>query len=558
VLEVRNLTVAYGSDQVLGGVDLDLPVGDSLVLVGESGTGKTTLGLAIMGLCEGTVKGSIVFKGKDLLRLDGEALRQIRGDQIAMVFQNVNQVLDPVYRVIDQVMEPVLAHGPHTRGQANLRANEILAEVGFPLDRAVLYPHQLSGGEQQRVLLATALANKPDLLILDEPLAAIDASGRTEIISLLRDLNQERGVTLLTFTHDVGMAVEIADRMGSLYAGLIVELGSSESVVMEPRHPYTRALIRSYPNMTTSKDLQGIKGRLTRPVEGCPFHPRCTQGIDICHLETPPLKEHDGRELACHRGGVIPLMRTVGLTKRFGEVIAVDSVDITIHGGETLSLVGPSGAGKTTLARLLMGLLEPTNGTVYLDNQETKVDENFYRRVQMVFQNPGESLSHRLTVLELVREPLDVQRFCSRQEAEDKVVKAIQEVQLPVHPDFLATYPHHLSGGELQRVAIARALVLDPDLLIADEPTSALDPSVQAKILKLLLSLQESRGLSMLFVTHDIAVARKISDRMAVMMDGRIVEQGPLNKILSSPANSYTKALIASAPSLEKTSVNIS
>ena len=552
MLEVRNLTVTYGSDPVLGGVDLDLTAGGSLVLVGESGTGKTTLGLAIMGLCEGIVTGSILFKGKDLLSLDRETLRHIQGNQIAMVFQNVNQVLDPVYRVIDQVIEPMLAHGPQNREQATVRATEILTEVGLPSDRSVLYPHQLSGGEQQRVLLATALINEPDLLILDEPLAAIDASARVEIMSLLRELNRKRGTTLLTFTHDIGLAVEIADRMGSLYAGRIVELGGSESVAIEPRHPYTRALIRSYPNMTTSKDLQGIKGRMTRPVAGCPFHPRCTQGIDICRLETPRLRDNHGRLLACHRGGVIPLMRTVGLTKHFGEVVAVDSVDVTIHGGETLSLVGPSGSGKTTFARMLMGLLEPTEGTVYLENQGTKVDDGFYRRVQMVFQNPGESLSHRMTVLELVREPLDVQRVCSKQEAEEKAVNVIEEVQLPVHRDFLTTYPHHLSGGELQRVAIARALVLDPDLLIADEPTSALDPSVQAKILKLLLGLQENRGLSMLFITHDVAVARKISDRMAVMIGGRVVEEGPLSKILSSPTNSYTRALIASAPSLHK------
>ena len=557
MLEVRNLTVTYGSDQVLAGVDLDLPAGDSLVLVGESGTGKTTLGLAIMGLCEGIVKGSIRFKGKDLLGLGREALRQIQGNRIAMVFQNVNQVLDPVYRIIDQVIEPVLAHGSQSREQARLRATEILAEVGLSPDRSVLYPHQLSGGEQQRVLLATALINEPDLLILDEPLAAIDASARVEIMALLRGLNRKRDTTLLTFTHDVGMAVKIADRMGSLYAGRIVELGESESVLVEPKHPYTRALIRSYPNMTTSKDLQGIKGRLTRPVTGCPFHTRCTQAIDICRLETPPLTDHQERLLACHRGGVIPLMRTVGITKRFGDSVAVDSVDITIHGGETLSLVGPSGAGKTTLARMLMGLLEPTDGKVYLENQETKVDDGFYRRVQMVFQNPGESLSHRMTVLELVREPLDVQHICSRQAAENRTVRAIEEVQLPVNGDFLTTYPHHLSGGELQRVAIARALVLDPDLLIADEPTSALDSSVQAKILRLLLSLQENRGLSMLFITHDIALARKISDRMAVMIGGRIVEEGPVNTILGSPKTAYTKALIESASSLQKDAKNI-
>ncbi len=556
MLEIRDLRIAYGNDQVLNGIDLNVKAGDSLALVGESGTGKTTLGHAIMGLCEGTVRGNILFNGEDLVALDNEAMREIRWNRIAMVFQNVNHILNPVYRIIDQVMEPMVEHGLRGKREARGRAEEILRELGLSENRFSLYPHQLSGGEQQRVLLAMALANDPELLILDEPLAALDEPTRIQMIPLLLKLNQVRGITFLVFTHDIATAVRLSHSFGSLYGGRILELGPSESVVQQPRHPYTRALIRAYPNMTTTKDLQGIKGRLARPVSGCPFHPRCTQGIDICLREVPYLKNHGARMLACHRGGVIPLMEASGLTRDFNGYRAVDSVSLTIHGGETLALVGPTGSGKTTLARMLMGFLQPSGGKISLENQEVKPDKAFYSRVQMVFQNPGESLSHRMTVLDLVSEPLEVAGILPRQELRQQGLKLLGEVQLPQDESFIGKYPHELSGGELQRVAIARALALDPDLLIADEPTSALDPSIQAKVLKLLLHLQENRGLSILFITHDIAVARKISDRIAVIYEGRIVEEGPTSQVLTAPKHACTRALIASAPSLEKVQAN--
>jgi len=550
VLDIRNLTVNFGGQGILNGIDFRLEAGGSLAIVGESGAGKTTVGRAIMGLCSGTVGGEVFFHGQDLLSLDKEAMRRIRWNRIAMVFQNINQVLNPVHRVIDQVAEPMVEHGFKDKREARERAEETLLEMGLSRDRLCLYPHQLSGGEQQRVLLAMATANQPELLILDEPLAGLDGSSRLKMIALLQGLNLGRGTALLVFTHDMETALRISDRMASLYAGRIMELGPSESVISLPRHPYTRALIRAYPDIVTPKDLQGIKGRLTRPVEGCPFHPRCTQAVEICSRQTPPLTNQRGRMLACHRKGIIPLMRTVGLTKRFRNLVAVESVDLTIYGGETLALVGPSGSGKSTLARMLVGLIRPTRGRIYLEDREAQPGKAFYRRVQMVFQNPGDSLSHRLTVLDLVKEPLVVQHAVSRAECHKRALEAIGEAQLPGDEEFLRRYPHSLSGGELQRVAIARALVLDPDLLIADEPTSALDPSVQAKILKLLLQLQEDRGLSLLFITHDIAVARKISDRIAVMYEGRIVEQGPAAGILQSPKHPCTEGLVASAPRL--------
>jgi len=286
-------------------------------------------------------------------------------------------------------------------------------------------------------------------------------------------------------------------------------------------------------------------------VPGCPFHPRCTQAIDICARETPLLAPVQGRDVACHRGGIITLLEARNLSKSFGSIKAVDSVNLSIAGGETLALVGQSGSGKTTLARTLMGLCESHDGEVYLEG--IKVDnrgKDFYRNVQMIFQNPGESLSHRLSVLELVREPLDIQGIGSKEEREHRVMRVLEEVELPGKGEFPGRYPHHLSGGELQRVSIARALVLDPKVLIADEPTSFLDSSVQAKILKLLLNLQEQRGLSMLFITHDIALARKISDRMAIMFQGKIIEEGASSEVVTKPVHPYTASLVMSASDL--------
>lgn len=549
MLEIKDLSVSYGQDVVLNGIDLELHAGETLAIIGESGTGKTTLGLSIMRLVEGTVRGTILFNGKDLLVLSDEEMRPLRWTQIAMVFQNVNNVLNPVHTILSQVAEPMIEHGLRNREEAQGRAAELLSQFGLPQSRFAAYPHQLSGGEQQRALIAMALANDPQLLILDEPLSSLDASARAELAGRLKQIDQNR--TKLVATHDLDTAGKLADRIAVLYGGKIMELGPAQDVLTHPRHPYTRALIRAYPNMTTVKDLQGIKGRMTRPVSGCPYHPRCTQAIDICRSKPLQPVWSQGRQIACHRGGIITLLETRNLTKSFGSLKAVDSVSLHIEGGETLALVGQSGSGKTTLAKTIMGLYQSAGGDVYVE--EAKVgnrSQDFYRKVQMIFQNPGESLSHRLSVLEAVMEPLEVQGIGTREERERKAVQVLGEVELPQTDDFLHRYPHHLSGGELQRVAIARALVLDPELLIADEPTAFLDASIQAKILKLLLNLQEQRGLSMLYITHDIAAARKVSDRIAVMLDGRIVEEGLSSEVVTAPKHDYTRSLLSSASAL--------
>ena len=546
MLKLESLQVNYGEKKILNGIDLELQDGESLAIIGESGAGKTTLALSLMRLVDGVVKGRILLDGLDLLSLPEEAITELRGNRIAWAPQNANNTLNPVHTILHQVTEPITQHKLKDRREAKKRASMLLTDFGIAANRLSAYPHQLSGGEQQRVLLAIASANQPELLILDEPISSLDAPARAEIIGLLKRINQD--CSFIVTTHDISTAAKLVDKVAILYAGSIVELGSTREVLSRPRHPYTRGLIRSYPDMMTGKDLQGIKGFMNRAVSGCAFHPRCTQAIEICRKEVPPLRLVQGRHIACHRGGIIPLLSTSNLSKRFGSLLAVDAVNIDVEGGETLALVGESGSGKTTLAKLIMGLIKPTEGEIYLENSLVgNRGKDFYRQVQMIFQNPGESLSHRLSVLELVRESLDVQEIGTKDERDRIARQVLREVELPDSETFLNEYPHHLSGGEMQRVTIARALVLEPRLLIADEPVAFLDSSLQAKILKLLLRLQEQRGLSLLFITHDIAVARKISDRIAVMKDGKIVEQGPATRIFTAPEHAYTQVLSQAA-----------
>jgi peptide/nickel transport system ATP-binding protein len=543
MLSIKDLKVSFGKTQILRGVDLHLERGDCLALVGESGAGKTTLGLTIMGLARGSASGEISFQGKDLLAISEDELRDLRGRNMAMVFQNVEDALDPVQRIKDQIAEAIMVHRSISAKNACDEAAMHLLSVGLNGEKGRLYPHQLSGGEKQRVLIAMALVNDPDLLILDEPTASLDALTKGDIIRLFQ--SAILGRICIVITHDLSLAAALAEKVAVLYAGRIMEMGRTEELLRNPRHPYTRGLIRSYPAMTATKDLQGILGRMVHGLPGCPFHERCTQRFDICSLQVPPQLEKDGRIIACHRGGIVPLLEIENLSLAFGSYSALRDVFITLYEGETLALVGESGSGKTTLSKVIMGLYEADRGAVILEGRVvSKRDSAFYSRVQMIFQNPKESVSHRMNVLDAVLEPLQVQRIGSHEARHRRAKEVLGLVELPVDDDFLRRYPHELSGGEVQRVAIARALALGPKLLIADEPTSALDPSVQAKILKLLMNLQDKMGLAMIFITHDIALARKVSDRMAVMRKGRIVEVGATNEILIHPQHPYTRRLV--------------
>ncbi len=543
MLSIRDLKVSFGKRNILRGVDLYLERGECLALVGESGAGKTTLGLSIMGLAKGSATGEISFQEKNLLEISEEELRQMRGKRMAMVFQNVEDALDPVQRIVDQIAEAIIVHRSISTKSARDMALKQLLFVGLSGEKARMYPHQLSGGERQRVLIAMALVNDPDLLILDEPTASLDALTKADIIRLFR--SAILGRICIVITHDISLAAALADKMAVLYAGRIVEMGSAQDLIRAPRHPYTRGLIRSYPSMTTTKDLQGIPGRMEHGLSGCPFHERCTQSIDICSRTVPLPQENDGRIIACHRGGIVPLLEIENLSLTINSYSALCDVSLSLYEGETLALVGESGSGKTTLSKVIMGIYEADRGSIVLEGRRViKWDGAFYGRVQMIFQNQKESVSHRMNVLGAVLEPLQVQKIGTPEEMRRRAKEVLELVELPIDDDFLQRYPHELSGGEVQRVAIARALALGPKLLIADEPTSALDPSVQAKILKLLMNLQEKMGLAIIFITHDIALARKVSDQMAVMYKGRIVEVGATNEILIHPQHHYTRRLV--------------
>lgn len=543
MLSIKGLMVSFGKTQILRGVDLSLERGECLAIVGESGAGKTTLGLSIMGLAGGSARGEISFQGINLLALSHEDLRQLRGKKMAMVFQNVEDALDPVQRIVDQIAEGITVHSSVSSKSARDTALQHLLFVGLDSEKARMYPHQLSGGERQRVLIAMALVNDPDLLILDEPTASLDALTKADMVRLFR--SSILGRVCLIITHDISLAADLADKMAVLYAGRIVEMGSVQDLIRAPHHPYTRGLIRSYPSMAATKDLQGIPGRMDHGLSGCPFHERCTQSIDVCRRLVPPPQEKDGRTIACHRGGIVPLLEVNSISLNFDSYSALSDVSLTLYEGETLALVGESGSGKTTLSKVIMGICPADKGAVVLEGRRvSRWDGAFYSRVQMVFQNPKESVSHRMNVLEAVLEPLQVQNWSSPEARIVRAKEVLDLVELPIDDDFLGRYPHELSGGEVQRVAIARAIALRPKLLIADEPTSALDPSVQAKILKLLLNLQEKTGLAIIFITHDIALARKVSDQMAVMRKGRIVEMGRAIEILADPQHHYTRQLV--------------
>ncbi len=536
MLEIRQLHVSYGDTHVIQGVDLKLKSGEVLGICGESGTGKTTLGLALMGVLgkrDANVRltGDILFQGENLLSLTPERTREVQWKRVAMIFQNVADALNPVMTVIDQVAEPLITRlGMHKKEAQDLAA-EKLKRVMFPMRSANAFAHELSLGERQRALTAMSIACEPELLIMDEPFSALDMRSRTELIPIFRNLLAGRSGIFIS--HDMDILSELCDRTAVLYGGMIIEQGIAREVMAEPLHPYTRGLLRSFPGIHRSKDLQGIRGRAEFVKQGCPFEPRCTQSIENCRVQRPQLKSIFHRQVACHRNGVIRLLEAREVSKSFKNRKILDNVSFVLMEGETLGLIGPSGAGKTTLANIIMGLTTADNGNILLEEERVeKRDLQFARKVQMIFQAPADALSHRLNVLEAVREPLDIQRLGTTRERLKKVRRVLEEAELPADDDFLRTYPHHLSGGEAQRVVIARSLVLDPKLLIADEPTASLDPSVQAKIMNVLKQIQEDRGLGILFITHNLALARKICDHIAVLDNGCIQVSGRAEQVL--------------------------
>lgn len=546
ILDIQNLHVSYDGANILKDINLTLQANQTLAIIGESGAGKSSLALTIAGLCAGKVTGSVLFKNSNLLTASENELRHIRGKDISLVFQNTDNALHPLYTIAEQVAEAILLHSDREKSSAYQTALEALSATGLTGSLATSYPHELSGGQQQRALIAMALVNQPEVLLLDEPTASLDPLTKQEITALLKQATAE--CTVIIITHDIATAAELSDTVAVLYGGRIIEAGPTRTVLEDPRHPYTRGLLRAYPNMTTVKDLQGIPGTMQHDLPGCPFQPRCTQQREYCCASVPEFTWTAGRRLACHRGGIVPVLQVTNLSKVWDKQEAVKDLSLTLYEGETLALVGESGSGKSTLAKTIMGLTPPTAGNIHLNGEKVTIrNQDFYKQIQLVFQNPKEALSHRLTVCQLIKEPLDIQKIGTETDRLTAVRKLLTEVELPAADAFLHKYPHQLSGGEAQRVVIARALALDPKILIADEPTSALDASIQAKVIKLLLNLQESRGLAILFITHDMALARKISDRLAVLQNGKIIEEGLTHLVTAAPTHQYTQKLLAAA-----------
>jgi peptide/nickel transport system ATP-binding protein len=562
ILTIDDLRCHYSTDgsvvKAVDGISFGLEEGEIVGLIGESGSGKTTIALSIMGLLPESARqsGEISYRGIDLSALPEDEMNTFRWTDIAIVFQNSLEVLNPVMRIGVQVCEPMIRRKGMGSGEAEARCAELFEMVGLDPIWMDAYPHQLSGGMRQRVLLAMALSCDPKVLILDEVTSALDAFTRKEIRDLLLDLQRTRGYSMITISHDIAFVSSMASRMMVLYAGRVVEVGPTRDVITAPRHPYTRGLVNSTPDIFVYKDMWGIPGDASgeNGDAGCLFRARCTQAIDDCRRSLPELTAcGNGWKVACHRGGIAGLMTARGLTFSYTlpdrrSLVAVDGVDLEVQEGEVLAIVGQTGSGKSTLAHILAGVLHPERGEVHFMNGAVHGGKAGHRfgGIQIVFQDPFSSISNRFTVLDAVREPLDINGIGDRNERLDMVRDALDLVRLPSSDLFLAKYCGELSGGQRQRVALARAMVMRPKLLIADEITSALDVSTAANVLRLLKGLQNRRGFAMIHISHDLTLTLKIADRIAVMNAGKIVEVGNAHDVMLTPNDDYTRRLVGS------------
>jgi peptide/nickel transport system ATP-binding protein len=516
LLEVRNLSVefhtAVGTVNAVQNVSWHLDRGETLAILGESGSGKSVSASAIMNLIDmppGKItSGTILFNGRDMLAMNAEERRAINGSKIAMIFQDPLAHLNPVYTVGWQITEMMTVHGAQ-RGAARQRALDLLKRVGIPQPDAAMhkYPFQFSGGQRQRLMIAMAIACKPDILIADEPTTALDVTVQAQVLELLEELQQETGMGLLLITHDLGVVAEIADRVVVMNTGRIVETGNAAEVYRNPQHPYTKKLIDAAPG----------KGDMP-----------------------------EGRERTSE-----PLLKAVGLQKKYGAFHALKGVDLTIMPGETVAVVGESGSGKSTLARAILRLDDPDRGEVlYRSRDLLKMNPRelfgLRRDLQMVFQDPTQSLNPRMTVYQLISEAWVIHPdILPKVRWRERVAELLVKVGLK--PEMAGRYPHQFSGGQRQRIAIARALAMEPKLIVCDEAVSALDVSIQAQVIALLGGLRREFGLSYLFIAHDLPVVRDFADRVIVMKSGEIVEEGPVRQIFEAPAQPYTRALLAAS-----------
>jgi peptide/nickel transport system ATP-binding protein len=613
LLSIENLhtriNLRRGAVHALDGVSLEVHAGETLGVVGESGSGKTMTVRSVLRLLPPgghVTDGRVVLDGTDLTALSDDQMRRVRGNEIGMIFQDPMTSLNPTMPIGAQVAEAVRLHRDVSKQAAYERAVETLGLVRMPQPREVMssYPHQLSGGMRQRVMIAIALACEPKLLIADEPTTALDVTIQKQILELIDDLRRRLGMAVILLTHDLGVIAGRADRVAVMYAGRVVETTDTESLFGNARHPYTEALFTGPPENAaeTGRKLYSIPGLppdLTNPPTGCRFAPRCTYATDECRSTDPRLQgdvpDHlfacihpvgrpetdrssrtvSGRSLwpdddaaaqqraddaAVEQGKLLELDRLVKnfpvtagavLQRRVGTVSAVADVTLDVQQGQTLGLVGESGCGKSTIGRLIVGLERPTSGTVRIDGQDffrlgRKETRRIRRDVQLVFQDPYSSLDPRRRVGAIVREPLAIQQIGSRTEQERRVAELLDEVGLPRRA--VERYPHEFSGGQRQRIGLARALTVNPRLVVADEPVSALDVSIQAQILNLMQDLQRRHGLTYVVISHDLSVVRYVADTIGVMYLGKLVEIGPATSVYEHPGHPYTRGLIDTVP----------
>ncbi len=584
-LVVEDLSVMLtGKDiDVVNDIDLVLEPGEVVGLVGESGSGKTTVGTSLLNYSRAGAyigSGRVLLEGRDVLGMTWQEVRQVRGEEIAYVPQDPASALNPAIRIGRQIVELLELRGIGTKESRLQGARDGLAEVGLPSDDEFLsrYAHQLSGGQVQRVALAMAFLPKPKVLVLDEPTTGLDVTTQAMVLETMAALCKTHGVSALYVTHDLAVVANIADRVAVMYAGQIVELGPRDAMFRKPTHPYTRALLDSIPHLSQARALTGIPGRTPAPgarPSGCRFNDRCTYAVDACRQEVPELREiAPDHQVRCIRAGdigtwdisrgVVPdadpdrerdiILSIEGLNIFYGRKQVVYDVSFDLAKSEVIALVGESGSGKTTISRSVGGLHKDWTGTITFDGHELSKsarqrDASNRKRLQYIFQNPYLSLNPRLTIEQIVKRPMELFGIASGKEATDRVVDLLDQVALG--PRMLKYQASRLSGGERQRVAIARALAAEPDVLICDEITSALDVSVQGSIVALLEGLRKERGISMLFVTHNLALVRSIGSGVQILKAGRVVESGPVVTVMETPKEEYTRNLLSKSPRID-------
>ena len=591
VIKIENLKTYFNTkDGVVKAVDdlsLSIKPGHTLGVVGESGSGKSVTSLTIMNLLAASAEiydGSISFVGKDLINISAKDMRELRGSDVSMIFQEPMSSLNPVHRVGDQVAEAILQHEDVSKSEAMERVVNLFDEVGIPdpEQRTRYYPHQMSGGQKQRVMIAMALACNPKLLIADEPTTALDVTIQKQILDLIRELRDQRQMAVLFITHDLGVIAEIADEVLVMYRGKVVEQGDVLDIYENPQHPYTKGLLNCRPRLdTTFKRLPTVSDFMDSVIhqDGSASITEKEVGPDrIDYFEnhgrgrllSKPSELYGygfdedpstyGREATCIDENAKPLLSVNNLKVHFpirrgllqrtvGFVKAVDGVSFNVYKGQTLGLVGESGCGKTTTGRAILQLIKPTMGIMKFDGVDvnSRSIHELRKKMQIIFQDPFGSMNPRMTIESMITEPMMIQGFGqSKQDRVDRAASLLEEVGML--PEHLKRYPHEFSGGQRQRICIARALAVEPEFIICDESVSALDVSVQAQVLNLLNDLQESRGLTYIFISHDLSVVKFMADMMAVMKEGHIVEYGPSEAIYRNPKEEYTRSLIEATP----------